>query len=136
MKVDISPNLPPSSSWTAAAPTGSGSDGGGSSVCSRSTRRIMGVLLDRTAFSVVLAGSREPVNTGPTAGPTRSMRLRRRPGGDASRCRSARRRSLALGGLQDAGAVLVRALVGAHLLDAALVAVGEHGADLVRPSSS
>ena len=32
MNVDISPNLPPSSSCTAAAPTGSGSDGGGSSV--------------------------------------------------------------------------------------------------------
>ena len=41
MNVDISPNLPPSSSCTAAAPTGSGSDGGGSSACRRSMRRIM-----------------------------------------------------------------------------------------------
>ena len=29
MNVDISPNLPPMSSWTAAAPSGSGSEGGG-----------------------------------------------------------------------------------------------------------
>ena len=40
MNVDISPYLPPSSSWTADAPIGSGSDGGGSSVCRRSIRRI------------------------------------------------------------------------------------------------
>src|SRR5215203_5302114 len=40
MKVDISPNLPPMSSWTAAAPFGSGSDGGGSSTPRRSMRWI------------------------------------------------------------------------------------------------
>src|SRR3954469_19159618 len=43
MKVDISPNLPPISSWTTAAPAGSGVEGGGSSIWSRSMRRIMGV---------------------------------------------------------------------------------------------
>src|SRR5215210_9281920 len=41
MSVDISPNLPPISSWTTLAPSGSGADGGGSSVCQRSMRRIM-----------------------------------------------------------------------------------------------
>src|SRR4051794_16922426 len=41
MSVDISPKRPPISSCTAAAPAGSGSDGGGSSVCQRSMRRIM-----------------------------------------------------------------------------------------------
>src|SRR4051812_24109124 len=41
MKVDISPNLPPSSSWTTAAPAGSGLEGGGSSVWMRSMRKIM-----------------------------------------------------------------------------------------------
>src|SRR4051812_37829470 len=41
MNVDISPNLPPMSSCTAAAPLGSGSDGGGSSTPSRSMRWIM-----------------------------------------------------------------------------------------------
>src|SRR3954467_13528808 len=41
MKVDISPKRPPISSCTAAAPAGSGSDGGGSSVSQRSMRRIM-----------------------------------------------------------------------------------------------
>src|ERR687896_2198237 len=41
MKVDISPKRPPISSWTAAAPSGSGSDGGGSSVPQRSRRKIM-----------------------------------------------------------------------------------------------
>src|SRR4051812_1127633 len=40
MKVDSSPNLPPISSWTTAAPAGSGVDGGGSSIWSRSMRRI------------------------------------------------------------------------------------------------
>src|ERR1700761_4627551 len=44
MKVDISPNLPPSSSWTTEAPTGSGVEGGGSSACRRSRRMIMGSL--------------------------------------------------------------------------------------------
>src|SRR3954451_9708495 len=48
MKVDISPNFPPSSSCTADAPCGSGSDGGGISVCSRSIRRIMRGPLDWT----------------------------------------------------------------------------------------
>jgi hypothetical protein len=43
MKVDISPNLPPSSSWTTEAPTGSGSEGGGISAISRSRRMIMGI---------------------------------------------------------------------------------------------
>src|SRR4051794_14205980 len=47
MSVDISPKRPPMSSWTAFAPSGSGSDGGGSSVPSRSMRRIMGT--SRTA---------------------------------------------------------------------------------------
>jgi hypothetical protein len=42
MNVDISPNRPPMSSLTAAAPAGSGSDGGGSSVAIRSKRRIIG----------------------------------------------------------------------------------------------
>ena len=37
---------------------------------------------------------------------------------------------LALGGVEDAGAVLVGALVGADLLDALVVALGEHGLDL------
>src|SRR5215211_6323693 len=41
MNVDISPNLPPMSSWTAAAPLGSGSVGGGSSTPRRSMRWIM-----------------------------------------------------------------------------------------------
>src|SRR5918994_2925807 len=41
MNVDISPKRPPISSWTAAAPSGSGSDGGGSSTASRSMRWIM-----------------------------------------------------------------------------------------------
>src|SRR3954452_6177095 len=41
MSVDISPKRPPISSCTAAAPAGSGSDGGGSSVCQRSMRRII-----------------------------------------------------------------------------------------------
>src|SRR5215210_757141 len=41
MSVDISPKRPPMSSWTAFAPSGSGSEGGGSSVPSRSMRRIM-----------------------------------------------------------------------------------------------
>ncbi len=41
MNVDISPNRPPISSWTAAAPSGSGSLGGGSSTPSRSMRWIM-----------------------------------------------------------------------------------------------
>src|SRR3954454_12710705 len=41
MNVDISPKRPPMSSCTAAAPAGSGSDGGGSSVPRRSRRRIM-----------------------------------------------------------------------------------------------
>src|SRR5512132_2705946 len=58
MKVDISPNLPPSSSCTAEAPTGSGSDGGGSSVCRRSMRRIMFCLLGRTCCSVYMWPSR------------------------------------------------------------------------------
>ena len=40
MKVDISPKRPPISSWTAAAPAGSGSDGGGSSIAIRSNRRM------------------------------------------------------------------------------------------------
>jgi hypothetical protein len=38
---------------------------------------------------------------------------------------------LALGGLEDAGAVLVLALVAADSLDACVVALGEHGADFV-----
>src|SRR3954453_14426422 len=42
MSVDISPKRPPMSSWTAFAPSGSGSDGGGSPGPSRSMRRIMG----------------------------------------------------------------------------------------------
>src|SRR3954447_7692793 len=46
MNVDISPNFPPMSSWTAAAPAGSGSDGGGISTPSRSMRLIMWVLLE------------------------------------------------------------------------------------------
>src|SRR3954469_1274878 len=53
MNVDISPNLPPSSSWTTAAPAGSGVEGGGSSVCSLSIRRIIGhcsLGLDRGAL--------------------------------------------------------------------------------------
>src|SRR5438034_2180937 len=37
---------------------------------------------------------------------------------------------LALGGLEDAGAALVGALVGLHLLGALVVALGEHGLDL------
>src|SRR5918999_1403352 len=41
MRVDISPKRPPISSWTAEAPSGSGSDGGGSSTWSRSKRWIM-----------------------------------------------------------------------------------------------
>src|SRR4051794_12043121 len=41
MNVDISPNFPPMSSCTAAAPLGSGSVGGGSSTPSRSMRWIM-----------------------------------------------------------------------------------------------
>src|SRR3954447_13550652 len=45
MKVDISPKRPPMSSWTAAAPSGSGSLGGGSSLASRSMRRIILSLL-------------------------------------------------------------------------------------------
>ena len=45
MKVDISPNFPPRSSCTAEAPIGSGSDGGGSSACSRSMRMITWVNL-------------------------------------------------------------------------------------------
>ena len=48
MNVDISPYLPPSSSWTADAPIGSGSDGGGISVCRRSILRITEFFLDRT----------------------------------------------------------------------------------------
>ena len=43
---------------------------------------------------------------------------------------------LAFDGLEDAGPVLVLALVGAHILDPALVALGEHGADFVHTSSS
>src|ERR1700742_1163160 len=42
MKVDISPNFPPSSSWTIEAPFGSGSLGGGISACRRSSRMIIG----------------------------------------------------------------------------------------------
>src|SRR3954454_14201693 len=49
MNVDISPNLPPRSSCTTAAPAGSGDDGGGSSVWMRSRRRIMARLLGRTS---------------------------------------------------------------------------------------
>src|SRR3954454_22711505 len=45
MNVDISPKRPPMSSWTAAAPAGSGSVGGGSSTPSRSMRRITAGLL-------------------------------------------------------------------------------------------
>src|SRR3954463_3473072 len=45
MSVDISPKRPPISSCTADAPTGSGSDGGGSSVCHLSIRRIIWGLL-------------------------------------------------------------------------------------------
>src|SRR3954454_2562349 len=41
MKVDISPNFPPSSSWTIEAPFGSGSVGGGISACRRSSRMII-----------------------------------------------------------------------------------------------
>src|SRR5918992_3603499 len=41
MNVDSSPKRPPISSCTAAAPSGSGSDGGGSSVPQRSRRKIM-----------------------------------------------------------------------------------------------
>ena len=41
MKVDISPNFPPRSSWTAAAELGDGWSGCGSSVCSLSKRVIM-----------------------------------------------------------------------------------------------
>src|ERR1700691_5950202 len=48
MNVDISPYLPPSSSWTADAPIGSGSDGGGISVCRRSILRITDFFLVRT----------------------------------------------------------------------------------------
>ena len=39
-QVDISPNLPPSSAWTAAAPAASGSNGGGRATPSRSMRVI------------------------------------------------------------------------------------------------
>src|SRR4051812_47243742 len=42
MSVDISPKRPPISSCTAWAPAGSGSDGGGSSVPTRSIRKITG----------------------------------------------------------------------------------------------
>src|SRR3954465_7757909 len=42
MNVDISPKRPPINSCTAAAPSGSGSDGGGSSVAMRSMRLING----------------------------------------------------------------------------------------------
>src|SRR4051794_25984824 len=45
MRVDISSKRPPISSCTAAAPAGSGSDGGGSSVCHLSTRKIIWGLL-------------------------------------------------------------------------------------------
>src|SRR3954465_4549127 len=45
MSVAISPKRPPISSCTAAAPAGSGSDGGGSSVCQRSMRRIISLSL-------------------------------------------------------------------------------------------
>src|ERR1700709_1975967 len=41
MKVDISPNFPPSSSWTIEAPLGSASVGGGISACRRSSRMII-----------------------------------------------------------------------------------------------
>src|SRR5688500_18760117 len=43
MNVDISPKRPPMSSCTAAAPAGSGSEGGGSSSCMRSLRLIAAV---------------------------------------------------------------------------------------------
>src|SRR5215217_4323754 len=52
MKVDISPKRPPISSWTAAAPSGSGSDGGGSSTPSRSMRWIMQASLPSGTASV------------------------------------------------------------------------------------
>src|SRR5918912_614755 len=58
MKVDISPNLPPISSCTAAAPSGSGSDGGGSSVPHRSRRRIIATSLCRVLHNVYPRGSR------------------------------------------------------------------------------
>jgi hypothetical protein len=41
MRVDISPNFPPSSSWTAAAEFGLGAFGFGMSSGSRSTRMII-----------------------------------------------------------------------------------------------
>src|ERR1700727_1182712 len=52
MNVDISPYLPPSSSWTADAPIGSGPGGGGISVCRRSILRITDFFLDRTMSKV------------------------------------------------------------------------------------
>src|ERR1700755_3465980 len=45
MKVDISPNLPPSNAGTSEAPFGWGVEGGGISACRRSSRMIMGQLL-------------------------------------------------------------------------------------------
>src|SRR3954451_19975907 len=69
MKVDISPKRPPISSCTAAAPAGSGSDGGGSSVCQRSMRRIM-------SGSFVIWDESSPRLSGDRAGKPRE---RRRP---------------------------------------------------------
>src|SRR6185436_16167129 len=75
MNVDISPNLPPRSSCTAAAPTGSGSDGGGSSVSSRSMRMII--------VSPSMDGGRRAQDTfiAPVTGDARPALARRPIGG-------------------------------------------------------
>src|SRR5215213_611521 len=58
MNVDISPKRPPMSSWTAAAPSGSGSVGGGNWTPSRSMRWIIGVLSFRIGFAPRVPGWR------------------------------------------------------------------------------
>ena len=57
--------------------------------------------------------------------------LGQRPGVAASRRRAYALASFALGGIDDTGPVLVRALVGAHTLDPILVALVQYRANLV-----
>src|ERR1700727_1096602 len=78
MNVDISPYLPPRSSWTADAPIGSGSDGGGNAVCRRSILRITEFLLGKTLSNL---GCPLTYATNKSSGETECDHEKTHPGG-------------------------------------------------------
>ena len=101
MKVDISPNFPPSSSCTAEAPSGSGSDGGGSAdlqaVDARDHVRLPGGGLPRVANATALPVRCPPKRRAHTATPPPTATLSRVHG--ALKQALPRRRRAALIGL-------------------------------------